>query len=236
LPIPAVTGKRRPADLSGKDQIMSTPSARSKAREAHAGHPLFVRVSHWVNAFVMLVMILSGWRIYNASPLFPFRFPREFTLGGWLAGAIAWHFAAMWLLVGNGIFYLVYSLLSGHFRRDFLPISPRLAWCDLRLASRGRLPHVPGRYNALERLIYIGVVLVSILAVVSGLAIWKPVQFQDLTALMGGYESARLVHFFTMVGLMLFLIVHVTLAMRTPGLVKAMIRNPAPPTDNGARR
>ncbi len=184
----------------------------------------------------MLVMILSGWRIYNASPLFPFRFPQEFTLGGWLAGAIAWHFAAMWLLVGNGLVYLVYSLLSGHFRRDFLPIAPGLAWRDLRLASQGHLPHVPGRYNAVERLIYIGVVLVSILAVISGLAIWKPVQFQDLTALVGGYESARLVHFFTMVGLVLFLIVHVTLAMRTPGLVKAMIRNPAPPTDNGTPR
>jgi len=200
------------------------------------GHSLFVRVNHWVNAVVMLVMILSGWRIYNASPLFPFRFPQEFTLGGWLAGAIAWHFAAMWLLVGNGLFYFVHGLLSGHFRRDFLPISPGLAWRDLLLASQGRLPHVPGRYNAVERLIYIGVMLVSILAVISGLAIWKPVQLQDLTALMGGYESARLVHFFTMVGLVLFLIVHVTLAMRAPGLVKAMIRNPAPPPENGTPR
>jgi len=215
---------------------MSTPSARLKARETHAGHPLFVRVSHWVNAFVMLVMILSGWRIYNASPLFPFRFPQEFTLGGWLAGAIAWHFAAMWLLVGNGLVYLVYSLLSGHFRRDFLPIAPGLAWRDLRLASQGRLPHVPGRYNAVERLIYIGVVLVSILAVISGLAIWKPVQCQEITALMGGFESARLMHFFTMVGLVLFLVVHVTLAMRTPGLVKAMIRSRAPPADNETPR
>src|SRR5256885_12773902 len=83
-------------------------------------HPLIVRVTHWINALGILIMVASGWRIYNASPLFPFRIPNELTLGGWLAGALQWHFAAMWLLVINGIAYVTYGIVSGHFRRKFL--------------------------------------------------------------------------------------------------------------------
>src|SRR5882672_9024201 len=87
-------------------------------------HPLVVRVTHWINALGVLIMVASGWRIYNASPLFPFRIPNELTLGGWLAGALQWHFAAMWLLVLNGLVYVVYGMVSGHFRRKLLPLSP----------------------------------------------------------------------------------------------------------------
>jgi thiosulfate reductase cytochrome b subunit len=186
-------------------------------------HPLFLRVTHWVNAFAIIVMILSGWRIYDASPFYPFEFPKEVTLGGWLAGALALHFAAMWLLVANGLLYLGYSLLSGHFRRDLLPIGPRAVWRDLRLALKGELPHVAGNYNAVQRVAYIGVALVTLIAILSGLAIWKPVQLQELTALMGGFEAARRVHFFAMVGLVLFILLHVALAIRTRGLVISMI-------------
>src|ERR1700757_2995143 len=88
-------------------------------------HPAVVRVTHWLNALAILVMVASGWRIYNASPLFDFRFPRDFTLGGWLAGALQWHFAAMWLLVVNGLVYVVYGFVSGRFRRKLLPITLR---------------------------------------------------------------------------------------------------------------
>lgn len=185
-------------------------------------HPLFVRVTHWVNAFAIFVMVLSGWRIYNASPLFGFEFPAGFTLGGWLAGALAWHFAAMWLLALNGVAYIAYGLVSGHFRMSFLPISLQGAFNDVLLASRGRLDHEPGRYNAVQRLLYIGVILAVIVAVLSGLAIWKPVQLQTLTASMGGYETARRVHFFAMATIVAFLVVHIGLAVSVKGVLAPM--------------
>ncbi|MGJ0511770.1 cytochrome b/b6 domain-containing protein [Methylocystis sp.] len=185
-------------------------------------HPLFIRVTHWVNAFAIFVMVLSGWRIYNASPLFGFEFPAGFTLGGWLAGALAWHFAAMWLLALNGFAYLAYGLVSGHFRRSFLPISLRGALHDVLVACRGQLDHAPGRYNAAQRLLYIGVILAVIIAILSGLAIWKPVQLQALTALMGGYETARRVHFFAMAAIVAFLIVHIGLAVSVKGMLVPM--------------
>ncbi|MGJ0452551.1 MAG: cytochrome b/b6 domain-containing protein [Methylocystis sp.] len=185
-------------------------------------HPLFVRVTHWVNAFAIFVMVLSGWRIYNASPLFGFEFPTGFTLGGWLAGALAWHFAAMWLLALNGVAYIAYGLISGHFRTSFLPISLQGAFNDVLLASRGRLDHAPGRYNAVQRLLYIGVILAVIVAILSGLAIWKPVQLQTLTAAIGGYEAARRVHFFAMAAIVAFLVVHIGLAVSVKGVLAPM--------------
>ncbi|MBM3576572.1 MAG: cytochrome b/b6 domain-containing protein [Alphaproteobacteria bacterium] len=185
-------------------------------------HPLFIRATHWVNAFAIFVMVLSGWRIYNASPIFGFEFPPGFTLGGWLAGALAWHFAAMWLLALNGMAYLAYGIVSGHFRRDFFPISFKRALNDVVLASRGRLDHAPGRYNAAQRLLYVGVILAVIVAIFSGLAIWKPVQLQGLTALMGGYDTARLVHFFAMAAIVAFLVVHIALAVGVKGVLAPM--------------
>ena len=194
----------------------------ARATPARMIHPVFIRVTHWINAFAIFVMILSGWRIYNASPLFGFEFPAGFTLGGWLAGALAWHFAAMWLLAINGVAYLAYGIISGHFRRNFLPISLSRALNDAALASRGRLDHTPGRYNAAQRLFYVGVILTAIVAVLSGLAIWKPVQLQGLTAFMGGYEAARRVHFFAMAAIVAFLVVHVGLAVKVKGVLAPM--------------
>ncbi|MFO1103557.1 MAG: cytochrome b/b6 domain-containing protein [Methylocystis sp.] len=192
------------------------------ARAPRVIHPLFVRVTHWVNAFAIFVMVLSGWRIYNASPLFGFEFPRGFTLGGWLAGALAWHFAGMWLLAFNGAAYLAYGVVSGHFRKSFLPISFGRVLDDVILAVQGRLHHAPGRYNAAQRLLYVGVILAAIVAIFSGLAIWKPVQLQGLTALMGGYETARLVHFFAMAAIVAFLVVHIGLALGVKGVLAPM--------------
>jgi thiosulfate reductase cytochrome b subunit len=194
----------------------------ARATPSRMIHPLFIRVTHWINALAIFIMILSGWRIYNASPLFNFEFPAGFTLGGWLAGALAWHFAAMWLLAINGVAYLAYGFVSGHFRKSFLPISLRRSLDDVVLASRGRLDHTPGRYNAAQRLFYVGVILAAIVAVLSGLAIWKPVQLQGLTALMGGYEAARRVHFFAMAAIVAFLVVHVGLAVMVKGVLAPM--------------
>ncbi len=179
-------------------------------------HPLPVRITHWVNVFAMMIMIASGWRIYNAPPLFDFKFPRDLTLGGWLAGALQWHFAAMWLLALNGLVYLLYGVWSRHFRSNFLPVTPQSVWREFSNALRGRVAHELGVYNAVQRAAYIGVIGVIIALVFSGLAIWKPVQFQELAALMGGYEGARIVHFVGMTLVVLFICVHVAMVALVP--------------------
>ena len=187
-------------------------------------HPVWVRVTHWINALAMLMMIGSGWQIYNASPLFGFTFPTQIALGNWLAGALLWHFAAMWLLVINGVVYVALGLLTGRFRRKLFPISPREVWRDLLAALRGRLAHDDLTvYNAVQRLLYVGILLTVVVIVLSGLSIWKPVQFQALTAFFGGYNTARYVHFAAMTAIVAFLVVHVTLAILVPKSVRAMI-------------
>jgi thiosulfate reductase cytochrome b subunit len=191
-------------------------------------HPLMVRITHWVNAFAMLCMIASGWKIYNASPIFDFMFAKWLTLGGWLGGALAWHFAAMWLLVVNGLVYLGYSIASGHFRRDFLPISPRAFWRDFAAALTLRLEHRLGTYNAVQRLLYVVVLLLGVGVVLSGLAIWKPVQFQVLTDVFGGYDTARIVHFCMMAGIVGFVAVHLALVFLVPSTFLPMITGRAP--------
>jgi thiosulfate reductase cytochrome b subunit len=186
-------------------------------------HPLLVRVTHWVNAFAILIMVASGWRIYNASPLFGFRFPGELTLGGWLAGAIQWHFAAMWLLAVNGVIYLGYGIVSGHLRRKLLPLNPSAVFGDVRDALRGRLVHDDlSVYNAAQRAAYLGAIAILLVLVASGLVVWKPVQFHALGVLMGDYEGARLLHFFAMAALVLFVVVHVAMVLLVPRTLPSM--------------
>ncbi len=194
-----------------------------QAQSSRVIHPLIVRITHWLNAVAIVLMILSGWRIYDASPIFPFTFPPWMTLGGWLGGALAWHFAAMWLLVVNGLVYVGFGLASGHFRHDFLPLSPRAIWRDLRAALTFKLEHRLGTYNAVQRLLYVGVILFAIGVVISGLAIWKPVQFQFVTGLLGGYDTARIVHFAMMAGIVGFIVVHLSLVFVVPSTLPPMI-------------
>jgi thiosulfate reductase cytochrome b subunit len=185
-------------------------------------HPVWVRVTHWINAIAMIMMILSGWQIYNASPLFPFVFP--IGLGGWLAGALLWHFAAMWLLVVNGLVYLALGIATGRFQHKLLPIRPSEVVRDFLASLRGTLSHADlSVYNAVQRLLYLGVILAGIVAVLSGLSIWKPVQVQELTALFGGYDAARFVHFFAMATIVSFLVIHVALALIVPKSLRAMV-------------
>lgn len=188
-------------------------------------HPLVVRITHWINVLAVLVMVASGWRIYNASPLFEsFTFPDGLTLGGWLAGALQWHFAAMWLLAANGLVYLLYGIASGHFRRRLLPISPREVVRDVGRALRGKLAHGDlSVYNAAQRAAYAALVVALIVLVLSGLAIWKPVQLHELASLMGGYEGARLVHFIAMSLVVLIVIVHVVMVALVPRTFPTMI-------------
>ena len=197
-------------------------SARMQAKSGSA-HPLIVRVMHWIGAFAIICMILSGWQIYNASPILPFVFPRWMTLGGWLAGGIAWHLSAMWLLVADGLAYLVYGIASGHFRRDFLPIGPRTVGHDLIQALRLRLSHRLGDYNAVQRLLYAGVIAVVILTVLTGVSIWKPVQLGWLTDLFGGYDISRCIHFALMSLIVGFLLVHLSLVVLFPRTLISML-------------
>jgi thiosulfate reductase cytochrome b subunit len=188
-------------------------------------HPLIVRITHWINAFALLVMVASGWKIYNASPLFEsFSFPDGLTLGGWLAGALQWHFAAMWLLAVNGVVYVVYGIVSGHFRRKLLPVSPGAVLQDVGRALRGKLAHEDLTvYNAAQRAAYLTLIVAFVVLVLSGLAIWKPVQLQELAALMGGYEGARLVHFIAMSLVVVIVVVHVVMVALVPRTFPTMI-------------
>jgi thiosulfate reductase cytochrome b subunit len=188
-------------------------------------HPRWVRITHWINALAMFVMIGSGWQIYNASPLFGFiYFPHQIALGGWLAGALLWHFAAMWVLVINGAVYVTLGLATDRFRGKLLPIRPRAIRDDFVAALRGRLSHDDLTvYNSVQRLLYTGVLLTGVVIVLSGLSIWKPIQFKYLTALFGGYDIARYVHFFAMAAIVAFLIIHVVLAVIVPKSLRAII-------------
>ena len=190
---------------------------------------------HWIGAISVLGMMLSGWAIYNASPSLPFTFPRWMTLGGWLAGGIAWHISVMWVLLADGGAYLLYGYLSGHFRRDLRPLGPRAVIGDLGAALSGRLGHRLGHYNAVQRLLYVGVIVLICCSVATGLSIWKPVQLGWLTDLFGGYPFARGIHLAAMIGIALFLVVHLTLVAIFPRTLIAMLAAEAAEPEESAR-
>ena len=204
---------------------LAASDQRTVATPAKVIQPAWVRIAHWINAVAMILMIMSGWQIYNASPLFDFlKFSKSITLGDWLGGALLWHFAAMWLLMVNGLAYLTVGLATGRFRRKLLPITPTGVISDAKAALTGKLSHEDlTKYNYVQKLLYAGIIVVGVLIVLSGLSIWKPVQLQYLTALFGGYDVARYVHFICMAAIVAFLIVHVVLALLVPKSLRAMI-------------
>ncbi|MGJ4952712.1 cytochrome b/b6 domain-containing protein [Bradyrhizobium sp. HKCCYLS20291] len=205
------------SSIAATDTTISTPKAK-------VIQPAWVRVMHWINAVAMIMMIMSGWQIYNASPLFDFRFDRSITLGSWLGGALLWHFAAMWLLMLNGLAYLVTGLVTGRFRRKLLPISPASVLSDLKAALTFKLSHDDlSAYNAVQKLLYLGIILVGIVVVLTGLSMWKPVQLHWLVSLFGDYPAARYVHFVCMALICAFLVVHIVLALLVPKSLRAMI-------------
>jgi thiosulfate reductase cytochrome b subunit len=203
---------------------LTVSDEHAASTKAKVIQPAWVRALHWTNAFAMVLMVMSGWQIYNASPLFDFRFSPSITLGGWLGGALLWHFAAMWLLMVNGLIYLTVGLATGRFRKKLLPITPEGVISDTKAALTGKLSHDDlTKYNQVQKLLYAGIIIIGILIVLSGLAIWKPVQLQYLTALFGGYNVARYVHFFCMAAIVAFMVVHVVLALLVPKSLRAMI-------------
>jgi thiosulfate reductase cytochrome b subunit len=188
-------------------------------------HPLAIRIMHWTNAVAMIIMIMSGWAIYNDEVIFGWlHFPNWITIGNGPEGALQWHFLAMWILVANGIGYIAYGLSSGRFRRMLLPIRPAEIISEVRSVLALKLVHDDlTRYNAVQRLLYIGVVLVIIVQVLSGLAVWKPVQFSELACLFYSFQGARLLHFLGMAAIVGFLLVHVALALIVPKTLVAML-------------
>jgi len=188
-------------------------------------HPAWLRAAHWLNAAAVVILAMSGWRIYNAAPFFDFKFAKAITLGGWLGGAIQWHFAAMWLLAANGLVYLILNLATGRLRAKFLPLTPRAVVADLVAALRGRLSHADlSRYNAAQRAAYLFVMLDAVLLVLSGVVLWKSVQFPILRELLCGYETARRIHFFAMSALGTFVVVHLAMVALVPRSFLTMIR------------
>ena len=188
-------------------------------------HPLPVRIMHWINVVAIFIMIGSGWKIYNDDILFSFlRFPDAVVIGKWAQYGLQWHFFGMWIFVLNGIAYFCYGIASGRFWRKLFPISPREVFVTIGEALRFRLSHDDlTHYNAVQKVLYLGVILVGVLIVISGLSLWKPVQFSELANLFGSFQNIRLVHFFCMAAIVAFLVVHVALALLVPKILRAMI-------------
>jgi len=200
-------------------------------------HPLGLRIMHWINAVAIIVMIGSGLKIYGDSPIFSWlAFPDILTIGGdpdiafrfhgnaGQSGALQWHFLGMWIVVVNGLAYLTYGLVTGRLRRMLLPIRPREVIATIRDALRFHLSHDDLTiYNGVQKLLYVGIILVAIVEVLAGLAIWKPVQFSTLASLFYSFQGARLVHFLGMAAIVAFLLVHVGLALMVPRTLLNMI-------------
>ena len=204
---------------------MQAPRAVPLAPHAQKLHPLPIRVMHWINAVTMIVMIGSGWKIYNDEVLFGWlHFPEAVTIGRWAQHGLQWHFFGMWILAINGLAYFAYCIATGRFRRMLLPIRWSELIATIKDALRLHLAHDdPTKYNTVQKLLYVGVLAAGIMIVISGLAIWKPVQFSELLALFGSFQNARLVHFLCMTAIVAFVVVHVTLALLVPRTLVAMV-------------
>jgi thiosulfate reductase cytochrome b subunit len=204
---------------------MAAAHVKSNARHGLRLHPLPVRIMHWINAAAMIIMIMSGWKIYNDDVIFGWlRFPDAITLGTWAQHGLQWHFFGMWIVVLNGLAYLIYGIVSGRFRSKLFPISLGELVATIRDALTLRLKHDDlTRYNAVQKVLYVGIMLVGIVVVLSGLSIWKPVQLSELATLFYDFQTARLVHFLCMSAIVFFLVVHVALALIVPRSLVAMV-------------
>jgi thiosulfate reductase cytochrome b subunit len=219
---------------------MTAPDNAAPLCVPSANRGAVILITHWLNAVAIACMVGSGWRIYNAAPFFPFSFPASLTLGNWLGGALAIHFAAMWVLAASFAAYVIWSLGSGHLRNDLLPIGMAAVRTDIGRAFRFRLAHAPGRYNAVQKLLYLLAIVGILGVVVSGAVLWKPVQLHELASAMGGYEGVRRVHFAAMSGIVLFAVIHVAMVAIVPSTLWPMLGlrsrrsvNPAPARSGG---
>src|SRR5580658_6236699 len=214
---------------------MTAPSVKSLARHERRLHPLPLRVMHWTNAVAIFIMIGSGWKIYNDDVIFGWlHFPDALIIGKWAQHGLQWHFFGMWIFVLNGIAYLSYGIATGRFRRKLFPVSVRDVLATVADALRFRLGHDDlTHYNGVQKVLYLGVMLVGILIVTTGLCLWKPVQFSELANLFGSFQAIRLIHFLCMSAIVAFILVHVTLALLVPRSLVAMLTG-GPVVDDAA--
>ena len=209
----------------GQQSVIPTSTVKSHARKPHRLHPLPLRAMHWINALAISIMIGSGWKIYNDSVIFGWlHFPDTVVIGKWAQYGLQWHFFGMWIFVINGLCYLSFGIATGRFRRKLLPISLSETIATVREALTFRLRHDDlTHYNAVQKILYVGIIMIGILSVISGLAVWKPVQFSELAALFGSFQTIRLVHFLCMSAIVAFLLVHISLALLVPRSLVAML-------------
>lgn len=188
-------------------------------------HPLALRIMHWINAAAIFIMIGSGWKIYNDDVILGWlHFPDWLVIGKWAQYGLQWHFFGMWIFILNGIAYLSYGIATGRFRKKLFPISLGEIFATVGDALRFQLSHDDLTvYNAVQKILYIGVILTGILIVITGLCLWKPVQFSEVASLFGSFQVIRVVHFLCMTAIVGFIVVHVTLALLVPQSLVAMI-------------
>jgi thiosulfate reductase cytochrome b subunit len=203
--------------LSVKPTVF-TPSGRPL-------HPLPIRMMHWINAVAVLIMITSGWGIYDDDVVIRgLHFSQFWRLGEWAAWSLNWHFAGMWLLAINGLTYLIYGLVTGRFRERLLPIRPTEVLQTVVDTLHFKIAHEDITvYNGVQKLLYIVVIFAGIAQVITGIAIWKPIQFSGLVSVLGGFQTARILHFAGMAMIVGFLVVHVALALLVPKTLWAMV-------------
>ena len=204
---------------------MTDITINSTVRHPRRLHPLALRIMHWINAIAMIIMIGSGWEIYNDEVIFGWlHFPHWMTVGDGPEGALQWHFFAMWILMINGLCYLAYGLATGRFRRKLVPIRPRELIATIQDALRFKLGHDDiTHYNAVQKLLYVSIIVIIVVQVLSGFAVWKPIQLSELSALFFGFQGSRLAHFVGMALIVGFLVVHVALALLVPKTIRAML-------------
>jgi len=210
-------------------------TSRKMATDQRQLHPVPVRIMHWINAFAIFIMIGSGWKIYNDDVIIGWlHFPDAIVIGKWAQHGLQWHFFGMWIFVLNGLCYLAYGIVTGRFRRKLFPVSLREILATVNDALHFRLGHDDlTHYNAVQKILYLGVMAVGVLIVISGLALWKPVQFSELAALFGSFQTIRVVHFLCMTAIVGFLLVHISLALLVPQSLVAMITG-GPAVPDGA--
>ncbi len=216
---------------------ISKPVVNSTARKPRILHPLPLRIMHWINAIAVLIMIFSGWKIYDDDVIFGWlHFPDYLTLGQYAQHGLQWHFFGMWIFAINGLCYLAYGTITGRFWRKLFPVSPREVLTTVGDALRFHLSHDDlTHYNAVQKILYLGVMLIGVLIVISGLALWKPMQFSELAALFYNFQTIRLIHFLCMSAIVGFLVVHVMLALLVPQSLVAMV-NGGPIVDDRPAR
>jgi|SRR6185437_1226510 thiosulfate reductase cytochrome b subunit len=208
-------------------------AVKSTERHRRKLHPAAIRAMHWINAIAIIIMIGSGWKIYNDDVLFGWlHFPDWMVIGVYAQHALQWHFFAMWILMINGLCYLAYGFYTGRFGRKLLPIWPSAVLADIRDALRFKLAHDDiSHYNAVQKILYAGIIFVIVVQVISGWFIWKPMQLSELTSLFFSFQGARLVHFLGMSAIVLFLVIHVALALLVPKTIGAMVTGGPPEPD-----